>query len=493
MKNIAIIVTSLNSGGAERIAGLLSKKLMKKYNVYLFLLSTENIVYEYGGTIVDIGQAKPFYEDLILYYKELYSIDIAVSFLEIMNFANIRTKRGERVIISERCVQSLIEPAFEAQRYKIKRYYPFADDIVACSFGVKYDLIRNYDVNNNISVIYNFINQDAIKEKATDLIDPDVREFLDGKSFFVNVGRLDRQKNQIRLIEQFELFRKTNKEIKLLIIGSGDLLSELRTKISEKNLEEWVKIIPYISNPFVYIKHARALIVSSHYEGLPNVILEAMAIGCPIVSTDCLAGPRELLDDLYDYSEALEPCMIAKRGILVQDLISEDLLETGYLAQAMSIIAEDDSLCKLLCENQKEYMDKYSNDKIVDQWISVIENPNKSSTDIFDFDKNNIDKNKKLFIYGAGVIGTEYFKYLSSLYHFEGFIITKKQDNNSMYMGIPLYEIEEFCYSPDEVQIIIGVGDNIQDEVVRTLYKHGFKNIVFPYIKVDNLGGKYEF
>jgi len=60
--NVAIIVTSLNSGGAERIAGLLSKELSKKYNVYLFLLDTTDIVYDYEGTIVDVGQSGPFYE-----------------------------------------------------------------------------------------------------------------------------------------------------------------------------------------------------------------------------------------------------------------------------------------------------------------------------------------------------------------------------------------------------------------------------------------------
>ena len=67
--NIAIITTSLNSGGAERIAGLLSKELSSKYNVYLFLLDTENIVYEYGGTIIDIRRCGPFYEYPIKLYK----------------------------------------------------------------------------------------------------------------------------------------------------------------------------------------------------------------------------------------------------------------------------------------------------------------------------------------------------------------------------------------------------------------------------------------
>lgn len=62
VKNIAIIVRALNGGGAERIAGLLSKELSRNYNVYLFLLDTENIVYEYGGAIVDIGHSRSFCE-----------------------------------------------------------------------------------------------------------------------------------------------------------------------------------------------------------------------------------------------------------------------------------------------------------------------------------------------------------------------------------------------------------------------------------------------
>ena len=163
MKNIAIISMSLNSGGAERIAGLLSKELSRYYNVYLFLLSIENIMYEYGGTIVDIGQSGPFYEYPIKKYKEKYQIEVAISFLEIMNFANIRTRGKERVIISERCVQSLIEPPLISQTEKIKRYYNFADEIVSCSEGVKFDLVHNYKVNNTITTIYNFIDKKNIQ------------------------------------------------------------------------------------------------------------------------------------------------------------------------------------------------------------------------------------------------------------------------------------------------------------------------------------------
>lgn len=478
--NVAILIGHLNTGGAERIAGLLSKELSKKYNVYLFLSSTENIVYEYGGTIVNVG-AGPFYEDSIMYYKELYSIDVAVSFLNTLNFVNIRTRRSERIIISERCSQSLIDPLSVARQYKIMRYYPYADEIIACSHGVKYDLIANYGINNNISVIYNFINKDEINKKASSQLNAEVKDFLDGKSYFVNIGRLDVQKNQSRLIDQFNVFHRNNKNFKLLIIGSGDLLPVLNAKITDKHLEDWVKIIPYTTNPFVYIKNARAMIVSSHYEGLPNAVLEAMAIGCPIVSTDCLAGPRELLDDITDYHETLEPCTVCKRGILVSDASSEDLLKTAYMAQAMSLVADSDELCDSIRKHQKVYMDDYCNEKIVEQWISVIEKSDKMENNVLDFDKNMIDKGKKLFIYGAGLVGTEYFRLFNDTYHFEGFLITKKSDDCDTYMGISLYEIEEFKFKPEDVQIIIGVSEKFQDEVLSVLHKNGYENIVFPH------------
>lgn len=487
--NVAVITTCLNTGGAERIAGLLSKELSKKYNVYLFLLSTENIVYDYGGEIVEIGTV-PFYEDSIMHYKELYSIDVAISFLDHMNFANIRTRRNEKIIISERCVQSLFEPPLVAQKYKIMRYYPYADEIVACSYGVKYDLAENYDINSNISVIYNFINKDEVNRKASAQLDSDVEEFLDGKSFFVNIGRLGAQKNQSRLIDQFDIFHKNNKNIKLLIIGSGNLFTALNAKIINRHLENWVKIIPYTTNPFVFIKNARAMIVSSHFEGLPNAVLEAMTIGCPVISTDCLAGPRELLADIEDYREILEPCTVGKRGVLVADAGSEDLLETTYMAQAMDIIANNDELCDQIREHQKVYMDDYCNERIVEQWISIIEKPDKMDKSVLDFDKNMIDKGKKLFIYGAGLVGTEYFKLFSGTYHIEGFLITKKSDGCDIHMGIPLYEIEEFNYNPEEVQIIIGVADIRQDEVLRVLYKYGYKNIVFPYRYTAGIGAQ---
>ena len=484
MKNIAIISRSLNSGGAERIAGLLSKELSNYYNVYLFLLNTEDKVYEWGGEIVDIGQLGAFYEYPISFYKKFYKIDVAISFLEIMNFANIRASEDEKIIISERCVQSLIEPSLVSQRLRIKRYYDFADEIVSCSEGVKYDMVHNYGIKNKMTTIYNFIDKEGIISKSHDEISNKVRNFLKGAEFFVNVGRLHPQKKQKRLIKQFSYFHTIYQNIKLIIIGSGELESELESYITELDLKNSVKIISYTPNPFIYIAKAKALILSSHYEGLPNVILEAMTLGCPVIATDCLAGPRELLIDEMNYEKPMEPLRIGKRGILVCDDKTEDTGESWNMAKAMEILCESDSLAKELRENGLSYMDEYTNHKILEQWINVIEREKRrEKVNILKKEDDLLRNAKYIVIYGAGLVGKNMFLKLSKEYKIDCFVVTKKRTGEVSFLGVPIIEISDLNYNPNDTAIIIGVGDNSQDDVIRTSEKYGFRQYVFPYIE----------
>lgn len=125
-----------------------------------------------------------------------------------MNFANIRTKGTERVIISERSIQSLAQPAHTAETLQIQRYYDNADKVIACSEGVRYELQRHYHVHNDISTIYNFIDKEYIWEKSYETIPDEVSTFLDGADFLVNIGRVHPQKNQKRLLLQFSFFTR---------------------------------------------------------------------------------------------------------------------------------------------------------------------------------------------------------------------------------------------------------------------------------------------
>lgn len=483
MKNIAIIVQSLNGGGAERIAGLLSKELEKYYNVYLFLYRVENIVYEYGGKIVDIGDFGPFYEYSISLKKEKYHIDCSISFLEPMNFANIRTKRNERVLISERCVQSCITPQHNAQALKIQRYYNYADEIVACSEGVKYDLEYNYNVHGNISTVYNFINKESIILRSREILPDEVQNFLNGEEFFVNVGRLHPQKNHKRLLLQFSYFHTINGKVKLLIIGSGKLEGELKSYIMELGIIDCVKIIPYTKNPFKYIAKSKALILASRYEGLPNVVLEAMTLRCPVVAVDCLAGPRELLQGEKDYKRVLDKLEICKRGILVCNDKTEDDGTTRYMARAMKLICTSNAIIDEIKHNGQKYMEQYTNQKIVEEWCRIIEGSGQRKyTNIFFEEEKVLGMAKHIVIYGAGIIGKNVFLRLSKLYKIDYFVVSNQNEEETEFQGIPVKGIRKLEYSPNDTAVVIGVGYGSQDNVVRTLQELKFTQIVFPYM-----------
>lgn len=481
--NIAIISTNLNDGEAERIAGELSKELSKKYNVYVFLFSIENIVYEYGGTIVNIGHNGPFYEYAIKIFKEKYDIDVAISFLEIMNFANIRTRGKERVIISERSVQSLCEPLHYSEVERIKRYYNHADEIVACSYGVKYDLEHNYDVKNDISVVYNLINKKTIIQKSEQDIDDEIIEFLEGKEFFLNVGQLHKQKDQVKLIDQFSVFAQNNNEYKMLILGSGELNGDLEKQIKNLHMENKIKIIPYTENPFMYMKRAKALVLSSYYEGLQNVILEAMTINIPIIASDCLAGSRELLNDEDNYSIVSKKITLGKRGILVPDSEKENLGLSTFMADAMKIVASDKAYCEYIVNNQKIYMNDYDNETLLKQWVSIIEKNDRKNIDVLKDENERLTKSEKKYIYGAGNVGKAFYVRLSKKCKIDGFIVTKKSQDNDYLFGVPIYEVDVLDDNLKDVAIIIGVSDNLQGDIIKTLKEKGLDNFVYPFIE----------
>lgn len=484
MKNIAIMVHSLNGGGAERIAGLLSKELTKYYHVYLFLFNTENIIYEYGGTIVDIGRSGPFYEYDISIYKKKYHIDYAISFLETMNFANIRTKGSECVLISERSVQSLAVPKHTSETLKIQKYYDDADAIIACSDGVKFDLIENYHVNNKITTIYNFIDKDHIIQSSCGNLPEEVTNFLGGAEFFINVGRLHPQKNQRRLILQFSYFHRVNPAVKLLIVGSGVLESELSAYIRELALDDCVRIIPYTANPFIYMAKAKALILASHYEGLPNVILEAMVLQCPLIAVDCLSGPRELLMDEADYKKPLALLQICKRGILVCNHETEDDGTTRYMARAMELIGSSAAMAEEIRRNEHKFMEEYTNARILDQWLEVIkECKSKRGNDFYAEEENKLKNARHIVIYGAGLAGKSMFLRLSNCYTIDSFVVSKRKEEEKQRFGIPVKEITELDSPPDETAVIIGVADEFQDDVINTLWEYGYTQMVFPFIE----------
>lgn len=491
MKNLAIIIPSLSGGGAERIAGLLSKKLSSIYNVYLFVVDTHNSTYDFGGTIVNLSiNGKEYVEYYIAEYKRKYKIDCAISFLEGMNFSNIRTRGNECVIISERSARPSIGPLTRNEVEGIKRLYNYADQIVAVSKGAKYNLIENFGVDENIiTTIYNFIDVDNIYEKMNERIDSDILSFVGDSKIVLNVGRLHEVKNQKKILIQFEKLLHENESVKLLILGTGRMKSRLESLIKVLGIEKYVRIIPYVKNPFPYYRLATLFVLASKHEGLPNVLLEAMACGVPIAAVDCLSGPRELLKDNSNYKENIAGYEVCSRGILVEQTDTDETGETEYLKEAMQLLLHDDDIRKRIAENGKRYMSEYSNDRILDEWINVIENTQDRKPAPPKDPDAELEKSKKIIIYGAGKVGlTLVLPYLEKEdeYDLLCFAVSDKTENNTEVFGLPVFGIEELVEYREDAVVLMGVSHQYQKEVADMLDKHGFKNVVYPSYKHEN-------
>lgn len=491
MKNLAIIIPSLSNGGAERIAGLLSKKLSSIYNVYLFVADIHNKVYDYGGTIVNLSiNGEEYIEHYIAAYKHKYKIDCAISFLEGMNFSNIRTRGNECVIISERSARPPVGLSTRNENKGFKKLYNYVDRIVAVSEGAKYNLVENFGIDENIiTTIYNFIDADDIYKKMNGEIDSDILSFVGNSKVILNVGRLQEVKNQKKILMQFAKLLHENENVKLIILGTGRMKSRLESLIQTLGLEKYVRIIPYNKNPFPYYRLATLFVLASKHEGLPNVLLEAMVCGVPIVAVDCLAGPRELLKNDFNYEDNQVGYEVCSRGILVEQAETDETGETGHLKEAMQLVLHEDGIRKRIVENGKKYMKEYSNDRILDEWVNVIENtldrkpvPPKEP-DI------ELEKNKKIIVYGAGEVGTALMlPYLEKEdeYDLLCFAVSEKTENKREVLGLPVFGIEELVEYREDAMVLIGVSYPYQEEVKDVLDKYAFKNIVCPLYKKED-------
>lgn len=144
----------------------------------------------------------------------------------------------------------------------------------------------------------------SVQEKSTVILNPlntdgfPIHDFLHEKFEIVSVGRLETQKNQKLLIDAFALIANDFQEYQLTIYGEGSLRKELEDYIKAKGLQERVFLPGSKNNIQEHIKDVSLFVLSSDYEGIPNALIEAMAIGLPCVSTDCSpGGARELIDD----------------------------------------------------------------------------------------------------------------------------------------------------------------------------------------------------
>jgi glycosyltransferase involved in cell wall biosynthesis len=160
------------------------------------------------------------------------------------------------------------------------------------SEGVRDDLVKNFGISaGRITLIYNGIDIDSVREMAAE--GSGIADGYHGKTI-VTACRLNAQKDFLTLLRAFREVRN-EMDSRLVIVGDGELRGEITKSAQDLGIGEHVVITGFQNNPFGYFKAADVFVLSSFFEGFGNVIVEAMALGVPVVATDCPSGPREIM------------------------------------------------------------------------------------------------------------------------------------------------------------------------------------------------------
>jgi glycosyltransferase involved in cell wall biosynthesis len=307
MTNLAIFLMDLDGGGAERVMINLASGfadqglkvdlvLVKAEGPYLSQLSPKVRVVKLENSRLILSIPA-----LVRYLKQEQP-PVLISALEDTNIIALCARKiagvSTKVVVTVH--NHLSREAQNAPQLKrrltpqfVKWFYPGADQIVAVSQGVANNLVALGLSLDKIKSIYNPIVSTELTEKLQESLEHPW--FLpDQPPVILGVGRLTQQKDFPTLIHAFAKVRQ-QKPIRLMILGEGSERSCLESLVQELGVLEDVEFPGFVANPYAYMAQADVLVLSSAWEGFGNVLVEAMAAGTPVVSTDCESGPAEIL------------------------------------------------------------------------------------------------------------------------------------------------------------------------------------------------------
>lgn len=309
-RHVALFMPSLRGGGAERAMLDIAEGFASQgQKVDLVLVNAEgpylDLVPE-NVTVVDLAAPRVLRSifGLIRYLREhrpevLLATPCHANFIAL--FARKLIGLPCRLVIREATTMSqsfMRHSAFNRWKFRqlVRYLYPVADKIVAVSQGVADDLRHFANLpEEKITVVYNPVVTPVLAAKAEEPIDHPW--FQPGQlPVVLGVGRFSRAKNFSMLVRAFA-HRNLSQKAHLMILGEGQKRLELEALIADLGLSEVVQLPGFVKNPFSFMARSTLCVLSSVQEGFPNVIVQAMAVGTPVVATDCPNGPSEILEN----------------------------------------------------------------------------------------------------------------------------------------------------------------------------------------------------
>lgn len=305
---ICVFLPDLSGGGAEKVFLAICDSLVTEG--YLVDLVVMNAIGDYLNDIpskirlVDLKCPKLWSSlPAFMSYLRKEQPDSILSAISLANgiagwalrFSGIKS----RLILTEHNPKSLTFGYVNAVYYRFVPYlirpsYGFADEIIAVSEGVAKRVRSLSQVDaSHVHVVYNPIYTPSIKVKAAESV---AHAWFSDREIpiILSAGRLVSVKDYPSLIRAFDLVRR-ERAARLMILGQGEKLGELLHLVDNLGLRDLVTFPGFVRNPYAYMAKASVFVLSSEHEGFGNVLVEAMACGTPVISTDCPSGPHEIL------------------------------------------------------------------------------------------------------------------------------------------------------------------------------------------------------
>lgn len=306
MKKIVFVMPKLGGGGAERVVSTIIRHInKKKFDCHLILFNREG---DYQSDIPKSINIEVIKNKNILFFayeliKKIRKIDPDIVFSSmrsvsaLLSVLKLFLPSKLKFVFRENNTPSVsIKESRFPFIWKViyKTLFKNADTIICQSNYMVNDFKNEFNYSGqNLVRIYNPVDIDMIKKKSENGTSPFSK--IPGNNVVV-VGKMTKQKGIDILLKSFAKYDERNKDTHLWLLGEGEKISEYQALSNNLGISDRVHFVGRQKNPFIWMRHADLFILPSRYEGLPNVLLEAICLGCPVVTTNHPGGTNEIME-----------------------------------------------------------------------------------------------------------------------------------------------------------------------------------------------------